>query len=89
MRKVLSANTPHIDIEKVTDQMLIGIVKDGEKYIVVSKKSNNKYAYFRMNDNFHILWEEWPSARNLLFNVTYTEAFVFDTKKEMLHWLLN
>lgn len=88
MKKIVSNNTPQIGIEKITNQMHVGLIKDGEKYLVVNKLTNGRYSFSRMNDSLIVLQDSYEFIRILLEKTPYEEAFVFDSKEEMFNWLL-
>lgn len=87
---VKPTDTDSISLDKITDQNWVGITIGETRYLVVSRYSNIcNIEYCRMNDNLHTLKDGHASIQSLLSDISYTEAFLFNTKDEAIKWLFD
>lgn len=85
--KPIDDNT--VSINLITDQSRVGLLMGGEKYLIVSKRYNDRIVYSRMNDNSFIVAEEYKSIKYMVEFLTMAEAFLFENQKEAFTWLLE
>jgi len=95
MKRIVTGDTEIVlAIDKVTDNMFIGIILFDTKYTIIKMTLNGKVYSYIMDKDFNVKGcaykDNQAVLKNHVFNTTEDDsknAFQFKTHKELVEWL--
>jgi len=90
MKKIIkNPEESTILLKEINDKSFVGCIISNNKFIIVNKRHFGKFLFTRMNDLFIVLEDNKESMQELLNSLFNLDAYKFETRKEMLNWLLK